>query len=90
MIYILRPRERGKTIQLRKEQKKMNDAKLNYKKKCKSRKVDFYLHEEDLYKFSKQINFNKFVKDMLKVASKMGKVVLSKWPNNETKERVKH
>ena len=50
----------------RKEHKKMNKAKANYKKKCKSRKVDFYIHEADLYAFSKTINFNKEVKDFLR------------------------
>ena len=39
---------------------------MNYKKKCKSRKVDFYIHEADLYAFSKTINFNKEVKDFLR------------------------
>lgn len=72
MIYILKPRERGKTIQLRKEYNKMNKAKLNYKKKCKSRKVDFYLHEKELYDFSKTINFNKFVKNALVNAMQYG------------------
>ena len=44
----------------------MNETKTKYKRKCKSRKVDFYLHEADLYKFSKLINFNKFIKDALR------------------------
>lgn len=46
----------------------MKQAKVNYKKKCKSRKVDFYLHDQDLYNFSKSINFNRFVKNALKEA----------------------
>lgn len=46
----------------------MKQAKLNYKRKCKSRKVDFYLHDQALYNFSKTINFNKFVKNALKEA----------------------
>lgn len=45
----------------------MKETKANYKKKCPSRKVDFYLHEKDLYEFSKTINFNAFVKAMLKL-----------------------
>lgn len=45
----------------------MKQAKVNYKKKCKSRKVDFYLHDQDLYNFSKEINFNKFVKNCLTI-----------------------
>lgn len=44
----------------------MNKSKKNYKNKCKRRNIDFYLHEEDLYKYSKTINFNKFVKDCLR------------------------
>lgn len=51
----------------------MEQAKVNYKKKCKSRKVDFYLHDQDLYNFSKSINFNKFVKTALKDAMNSGK-----------------
>ena len=57
----------------------MNKAKRNYKSKCKSRNIDFYLHEQDLYNFSKEINFNKFVKDMLRVAKQMGKDAIIKW-----------
>lgn len=50
----------------------MNKAKTNYKRKCKSRKVDFYLHEEDLYNFSKSINFSKFIKNALRNALQYG------------------
>lgn len=57
----------------------MNKAKRNYKSKCKSRIIDFYLHEQDLYNFSKEINFNKFVKDMLRVIKQMGKDAIIKW-----------
>ena len=44
----------------------MNEAKTKYNKKCKSRIITFYLHESDLYEFSKSINFQKEVKDFLK------------------------
>ena len=44
----------------------MNEAKTKYNKKCKSRIVTFYLHEHDLYEYSKKINFQKRVKDVLK------------------------
>lgn len=44
----------------------MNKSKRQYQKKCKSRNIDFYLHEKELYEFSKTINFQKFVKDKLK------------------------
>lgn len=49
----------------RKENIYMNEAKKQYQKKCKSRTIDFYLHEKELYDFTKTINFQKFVKDML-------------------------
>ena len=61
----------------------MNKAKRNYKSKCKSRNIDFYLHEQDLYNFSKTINFQAFVKLCLKCemaeanARKSGEVVIS-------------
>lgn len=45
----------------------MNKSKRQYQKKCKSRNIDFYLHEKGLYEFSKTINFQKFVKDMLQL-----------------------
>lgn len=45
----------------------MNKAKRNYKRKCKTRIVTFYLHEQELYEFSKSINFQKFVKGMLQL-----------------------
>jgi len=44
----------------------MNETKKKYKKKCKSRIITFYIHEEDLYKISKEINFQACVKRMLK------------------------
>lgn len=44
----------------------MNKAKRNYKRKCKTRIITFYLHEQDLYEFSKSINFQAFVKACLK------------------------
>lgn len=44
----------------------MNEAKTKYNKKCKSRIITFYLHERDLYEYSKTINFQKRVKDVLK------------------------
>ena len=61
----------------------MNEAKKNYKSKCKRRNIDFYLHEQDLYNFSKEINFQAFVKLCLKCemaeanARKSGDVVIS-------------
>lgn len=45
-------------------------AKRTYKKKLKIREVTFYLHEEELYNFSKTINFNGLVKDALKEAKR--------------------
>lgn len=43
----------------------MNKAKQNYKSKCKKREVAFYIKDNDLYEFSKTINFQKFVKETL-------------------------
>ena len=45
----------------------MTKAKTNYKRKCKARKVMFYLNEHDqaLYNFSKTLNFQAFVKNAL-------------------------
>ena len=68
----------------------MNKAKINYKRKCKSRKIDFYLHEKDLFDFSQKINFNKFVKDMLKTGKQMGHVVIEKWGKEEKKKGILH
>ena len=53
----------------------MNKAKANYKKKCKARKIVFYLneHEQALYNFSKTINFQAFVKNALVEAMIEGK-----------------
>lgn len=61
----------------------MNKAKRNYKSKCKSRNIDFYLHEQDLYNFSKSINFNKFVKDLLKIAMQMGNEAVAQWQRKD-------
>lgn len=48
----------------------MKRAKRIYKKKLKIREVTFYLHEEDLYNFSKTINFTALIKDALKEAKR--------------------
>lgn len=45
----------------------MNKAKQNYKSKCKKREVVFYIKDNNLYEFSKTINFQKFVKDALRI-----------------------
>ena len=44
----------------------MNKAKQNYKAKCKKREVVFYIKDNDLYEFSKTINFQQFVKNCLR------------------------
>lgn len=48
----------------------MNETKKRYKNKCKNRQVTFYLNDTEmmLYKFSKRINFQAFVKDALQNA----------------------
>lgn len=58
-------------------------AKRTYKKKLKIREVTFYLHEEELYNFSKTINFNGLVKDALKEAKRQVEF-------NEIEERNKN
>lgn len=44
----------------------MNETKRNYKRKCKTKLITFYLHEKELYEFANKINFQKFVKDCLR------------------------
>lgn len=44
----------------------MKTSKKKYKAKCKTRIVTFYLHEQDLYEFSKSINFQAFIKMALR------------------------
>ena len=51
----------------------MKESKKRYQKKLKSKIVTFYLHEEEIYRFSKTINFNQFVKKALKEAMKGNK-----------------
>lgn len=46
----------------------MNASIKKYQQKCKRRTITFYLHEKELYEYSKKINFNKFVKEQLKDA----------------------
>lgn len=45
----------------------MNKSKQNYKSKCKKREVVFYIKDNELYEFSKTINFQKFVKTALRI-----------------------
>lgn len=51
----------------------MKESKKRYQKKLKSKIVTFYLHEEEIYRFSKTINFNRFVKQALQEAMKGNK-----------------
>ena len=48
----------------------MKESKKRYQKKLKSKIVTFYLHDEVIYRFSKTINFNIFVKKALQEAMK--------------------
>ena len=48
----------------------MKESKRKYQKKLKSKLVTFYLHEDSLYQYAKNINFNQFVKKALKEAMK--------------------
>lgn len=44
----------------------MVKAQKTYRKKCKRRYIDFYIKDQDLYEFSKTLNFQDFVKICLK------------------------
>lgn len=67
----------------------MNKTKKKYKNKCKSRTIDFYLHEEDLYEFSKRINFQKEVKNfLLRLKTFAEKYGIEKATKENTIERV--
>lgn len=48
----------------------MNETKKKYRQKLRRRYVDFYIYESDLYEFSKSINFQKAVKQYLKMLQK--------------------
>lgn len=41
------------------------EARKRYKKKTKTRLIDFYIKDQDIYEFSKTINFQKEVKKWL-------------------------
>lgn len=45
----------------------MNEIKRRYKNKCKKRQIVFYLKDDEIYQFSKSINFQKFVKTALRL-----------------------
>lgn len=49
----------------------MNETKKRYKKKIKTKKIDFYLDEADLYAYAQRINFQKNVKWFLKASMKL-------------------
>lgn len=44
----------------------MNKSMRNYRRKIKTREISFYLLDEAIYKKSKEINFQAFVKTCLK------------------------
>lgn len=44
----------------------MRQSDKNYRRKCGRRQIDFYLHEGELFEYSKKINFAKFVKEALR------------------------
>lgn len=52
----------------------MNKAKRNYKSKCKKREVVFYIKDIELYKSSKIMNFQKFVKNCLRNKTQIDKM----------------
>lgn len=43
----------------------MKDIKRKYKRKCKTRIITFYLKENELYEFSKTLNFQATIKNYL-------------------------
>lgn len=43
----------------------MRESDKNYRRKCGKRQINFYLHEGDLFEYSKKINFAKLVKEAL-------------------------
>jgi len=57
----------------------MNKAKKRYKNQCKVKTITFYKHDAELLNFANTINFQAFVKDMLKTGLLMGEVVKEKW-----------
>lgn len=52
----------------------MNKAKSKYMKKCKKREIAFYLKDKDIYEYSKQINFQKTVKEHLRIMYNIDKI----------------
>lgn len=44
----------------------MKQALRNYKRKLKTKTITFYLHERELYEFTKQMNFQRFVKSLIR------------------------
>lgn len=46
----------------------MTEAQKKYKKEVKSKIITFYKHENDLLDFANSINFQKYVKQCLKVS----------------------
>ena len=44
----------------------MKQALKNYRKKLKTKTITFYLHEMELYEYTKGMNFQAFVKSLIK------------------------
>ncbi len=57
----------------------MNESKKNYAKKCKSKIITFYGKDADLLELANAINFQAFVKDMLKCGLLMQDALKDKW-----------
>ena len=64
----------------------MNATKKKYQRKCKSKVITFYLHEQDLLDYANKINFQKCVKNWLKLSMTMEE--LNKLVDEEYKQRL--
>lgn len=64
----------------------MNETKKKYQKKCKSKVITFYLHEQDLLDYANTLNFQKCVKNWLKLSMTMEE--LNRQVNEAYKERL--
>jgi hypothetical protein len=44
----------------------MNNAKRRYKRKVRQKTITFYIHEAELYEYTKSLNFQAFVKSLIR------------------------
>ena len=60
----------------------MNETKKKYQKKCKSKVITFYLHEQDLLDYANSINFQKCVKHWLKLSMQVNEAYKERLERN--------